>query len=238
MSQSAARTERGLVASEISAPVVPSVGGYIDTIQGNRVFGWAWDPKRPTARIVVQVEVAGEVTSSVTADRAREDLKANGVGDGAHAFECDLPADASEKDIRILALCPETRSAVELLARPAARPGEGADNTVELRQAMQMLNRSQRQVQRNLQSALAAVEELRRDAAGQDASKAEAAVGMLTTRLQAMESAVMRIDKMLREQTDRRDKPEAAAGGERVMRILVGLALLLSGGAFILALLR
>lgn len=65
--------------------------GCIDAIDGDRLFGWAWDPERPSARLPVEIYVDGARTARMDAAQLREDLQANGVGDGYHAFEYQDP---------------------------------------------------------------------------------------------------------------------------------------------------
>ena len=69
-----------------------AITGCIDAITGDRVYGWAWDPERITARVGIRVEVDGKSVATAIADQPREDLATNGIGDGAHAFEASVPA--------------------------------------------------------------------------------------------------------------------------------------------------
>lgn len=52
--------------------------------------GWAFDPARPEARLQVEVLLDGRFVGLVTADGLREDLVAEGVGDGRHGFRLNL----------------------------------------------------------------------------------------------------------------------------------------------------
>lgn len=65
--------------------------GCIDAIDGDRLFGWAWDPARPSARLPIEIYVDGDRTARMEAAQLREDLAANGIGDGYHAFEYQDP---------------------------------------------------------------------------------------------------------------------------------------------------
>src|SRR4051812_45000190 len=60
--------------------------GMVDNAMENRVYGWAWDASYPNYRVPLELRLAGEVMATTTADHARPDLAANGVGDGCHAF--------------------------------------------------------------------------------------------------------------------------------------------------------
>ena len=73
---------------------LPSRGGIlgcIDAIEGDRLYGWAWDPDRPAARLPVEIYVDGARAAQLRAGILREDLEVNGVGDGHHAFEYQDP---------------------------------------------------------------------------------------------------------------------------------------------------
>ena len=67
--------------------------GHLDSIDGNKVSGWAWNSAAPDTPVSVTVTVAnshtGESLLSETAeaDIERNDLKESGIGNGAHGFE-------------------------------------------------------------------------------------------------------------------------------------------------------
>lgn len=67
-----------------------SYSGYVDKIQGNLVKGWAVssDGRKD---FVVEILADGIVVARTTAVLYRDDLKAQGFGDGYHGFECEIP---------------------------------------------------------------------------------------------------------------------------------------------------
>jgi SAM-dependent methyltransferase len=67
-----------------------AVTGHIDECGWDVVRGWAWDPDRPSHRIIVNVAVNDIVVGSVVADRIGDDLAAAGFGDGAYRFRFEL----------------------------------------------------------------------------------------------------------------------------------------------------
>jgi alginate O-acetyltransferase complex protein AlgJ len=78
------------------------VEGVIDGV----VVGWAWDPGQPAARLRVRVLVDRQPVVEGFAGLERPDLKAAGIGDGAHAFHVALPkelADGLGHTIEVLA---------------------------------------------------------------------------------------------------------------------------------------
>jgi hypothetical protein len=123
-----------------------SVAGYVDAVTGNRIFGWAWDRERPEARIAIRLEHKGEIIATVAADRPREDLAANGLGDGAHAFEVALPEGVPPKDVKVGAVCPESGQVVPLVSRSAP----AATGLPETKQMLEAVVRSHRQLARQV----------------------------------------------------------------------------------------
>lgn len=68
--------------------------GYIDYLTGTQLNGWAYDVDAASSRLVVEIYSASELVGLATADSFRADLGAAGVGDGYHAFSCDIGANA------------------------------------------------------------------------------------------------------------------------------------------------
>jgi len=220
----------------------PTVMGYVDAITGGRVYGWAWDPQQPVAKIAVRFEVGGEVVAAVIANVAREDLKDSRIGDGAHAFEAVLPEGVQPNEMRILAVCPETGDTVELVPRPAA----GSANTNapgDIREVVQTLCRSHHVIHRNLQSVAAAVEEARRVADGEEvaakAAEQSAAKERASTlaRLDSLEVAMLRVDGLVRDQASALEALKRRPA-DRVSRLLAGVATLLACAALALVLIH
>ena len=174
------------------------LAGYVDAISGRRVFGWAWDRANPDARIELQVYAGARLLGTVTAARERPDLRENGIGDGRHAFEFELPEalDAAAA-IEVRATRPDTQESVALgppggasgrdrpaTARPGSLPPAAADR----------LAASQQLLRRDLRSVLSAVERLAGSAREQEADRDE-----LARRLQNLEVHLVRLDSALRE---------------------------------------
>lgn len=64
--------------------------GFLDGVSDDRIYGWAWDPTRPGARVEVELRIDGQLVARVRADRERGDLASAGIGDGRHGFELSL----------------------------------------------------------------------------------------------------------------------------------------------------
>lgn len=73
-----------------------SYEGKVDGVNGNVIFGWAWNPSKAPAPVDVRVVVTKEGTSeivldtTVTADQFRDDLAAAGKGAGNHSFTVEI----------------------------------------------------------------------------------------------------------------------------------------------------
>ena len=65
----------------------------LDSIDGNKISGWAWNSAAPDTPVSVTVTVVNAHTGdsllaeTATADIERDDLKTSGIGNGAHGFE-------------------------------------------------------------------------------------------------------------------------------------------------------
>lgn len=76
--------------------------GYIDAVEGTRIFGWAWNPAKPQDRLEVSIFAAGRLLAKAIADKPRIDLRRNGIGDGAHAFDLDIEAIGAGDSVRVV----------------------------------------------------------------------------------------------------------------------------------------
>lgn len=229
----AAAAKTGEPAPQIA---VPTVSGYVDAITAGRAFGWAWDAEHPSARIAIRLESEGAVIGEGLADRLRVDLKSNGIGDGAHAFELAIADGVPVDGLRVIALCPATGQAVELAPRAAGPMPEAGSNPDDLRDMVRMLYRWQRQLQQNLESLNGTVAELCRDAAKAPAGATAEQTQVLARHLETLEAAQLRLDAALRQQTGITDVLQRAAQ-DRLARVLAGAAALFAVAAFMAALL-
>ena len=209
-----------------SAPDVSNVTGCIDAISGDRVYGWVWDPQQPSARVAIRIEVDGKVIATSLADQAREDLAANGIGDGAHAFEVEITKGIAPENVGVFAVSPQTGESLELTQRPAEGSPNSAGASEEIRTAVHALYRSQRFAHGKLQSLADTVEGLRNNIS------AKANDGSVASRLETIEVAIARLDGMLREQAAKLEALERRPS-DHASRILACIAILLAGVAII-----
>lgn len=198
---------------ETLRPDHSAIAGYVDELREDRVWGWAWDRRSPSLRVEIQVWIGDNPVASALADRARPDLKANGVGDGQHAFEIALPEATAETvslPIRVVAKAPGGEL-IELARRPPAVPEATAqpidaalrrifDELEHVRSAQRALGKAANATLGDLRK-LSSVEA--RPATRLEAST-DAGVG---ERLAAIEGVLMRVDASL---ADLAHKVEAA----------------------------
>lgn len=77
---------------------VADITGFIDTINGTRVLGWAWDRNNPQSKLSVEVCLDNEPVATVVAEEMRDHLAKAGVGDGAHGFTAQLPKKLAKEE--------------------------------------------------------------------------------------------------------------------------------------------
>jgi glycosyltransferase involved in cell wall biosynthesis len=79
--------------AETAAPVAAGpLEGNVDRVtRDGWVRGWCWRRNRPDDRVDLTVLVDGEPIGTTRASASRDDLKAAGIGDGAHGFDLALP---------------------------------------------------------------------------------------------------------------------------------------------------
>lgn len=179
----------------------PQIEGRLDAVEGAKIYGWAWDRSRPGERVAVELRVGDAVLATVTADRERPDLLANGIGDGVHAFEMELdvpPPAGVEAYVRIAgidaAIPLSRRSEVEIAAESAIAPG-----LRRLLDALEGMGARQRDLMAG-QQALARL--IRANPRGEDAApvnveQVETLLGQLSDRLEVFETFLMRFDERL-----------------------------------------
>lgn len=69
------------------------VEGRVHIVKDGCVKGWAWRPARPADQVEIEVLVDGVVAARGRAEQQRPFLREAGIGDGAHGFLIDLPAE-------------------------------------------------------------------------------------------------------------------------------------------------
>tara|TARA_R110000868_G_scaffold92100_4_gene255423 strand:- start:170175 stop:170969 length:795 start_codon:yes stop_codon:yes gene_type:complete len=192
-------------------PVLPTIEGRVDAIDRQRLFGWVWCPERPDARIDVLVRLNGHTLLRVKAEDERVDLRRNGIGDGAHAFEAELPEAAlvTVENITVFAITPETGDQIELRipsqseqhAQSAitAPLGKILDRLDRLLAAQHILQNGQREAAKRLVDASKRMDVLASADDGIEAGVKLVRTGQdeLTRRVEELEVFLVRFDKSL-----------------------------------------
>lgn len=206
---------------ETLRPDTASIVGYIDELTEDRVYGWAWDRRSPRERIEIQVWIGDRPVAIETANRARADLRSNGVGDGQHAFEIALPETTAEnvsQPIRVFAKPPGGGEMVELQRRQAsAAPTGNLDASLRrIFDELEMLRAAQRVLGKAAHATLGDLRKLSTSGEAARAAPIEPAVDALRSgnaalleRLTQIEAVMMRVDASLAELTTRVDAAAA-----------------------------
>lgn len=215
-----------------SLPAPSEVRGLIDNATEDRLYGWAWDPANPGARLRVELRLAGAVVASTVADFARPDLARNGVGDGCHAFEFPLMPDWVERRAELTVAAFGADGAEFPIAARIRRPEDGQVGT-QIQRAMEGLIAEQRQIREEFAG-------LRTRAAGLPEAAAVEAIARagqaLQQRLDSLELWITRLDTRLGEATGSPDRPAGGGGGRLDPWQAVLFAALASAGSVALAL--
>ncbi|MBL8710525.1 MAG: hypothetical protein JNL25_15120 [Rhodospirillaceae bacterium] len=101
----------------------PSLQGYIDAIEPDRIYGWAWNSGDPSERLAVEIRQGEQLIVRLEANHPRPDLVANGIGDGRYAFVADIPAIGEinrASPITVLAIAADGISSLELKRQSGA----------------------------------------------------------------------------------------------------------------------
>lgn len=185
--------------------------GRVDAIDQSRLFGWVWCPQQPDARIEVIIRLNGHSLLRVTAENERVDLRRNGIGDGKHAFEIELPdaALASPDTISVCALMPGSRDEIDLRIPSQSEQqahtalnaplGKILDRLDRLLAAQHILQNGQREAAKRLIGATKRMDELASADDGIEAGVKLVRTGQeeLSSRVDELEVFLVRFDKSL-----------------------------------------
>lgn len=222
--------------------------GYIDAIEQGRAYGWAFDRAHPDARLRIELRLNDRLIAETIANRARPDLAAGGVGDGACAFEAAIEGERGDGDnLTVVAVNPAT-GARHILPGPAAAPAAPANaDTARVEPLLELLQSAQRRALAAMQSAerkfddaaarLNRIPDLSRlHELSQSLDHIRATQGDLARRIAEAEVFLVRIDGLLTalESEKKRAGPEASFNRHSLVVIGLGLLTIVSTGAAIL----
>jgi hypothetical protein len=196
------------------------IDGRIDAISGGRLYGWAWDRVRPSDHLEVEIRIGGKLVATAFANQPRDDLKANGVGDGCHAFELAIELPPGETPTAT------ARSPVTGEVMPLRLPSDVETVTESvLGPTLLRISALMDATQRNQQTVLRGLRELMKQ--GQAAPNADkrleelaASQEELKAQVRGIEVFLMRIDEHLHE-VNNSLKRRAPAVVDKPLRIAV-----------------
>ena len=202
------------------APQPADIDGRIDAISGGRLYGWAWDRVRPSDHLEVEIRVGDKLVATAFANQPRDDLKANGVGDGCHAFELAIELAPGETptaiarspatgDVMPLRLPSDVETVTESVLGPTLLRMSALMDATQRNQ--QTVLRGLRELMKQGQGALNADKRLEELAASQEELKAQ---------VSSIEIFLMRIDEHLHE-VNNSLKRRAPATVDKPLRIAV-----------------
>ncbi|WP_368413276.1 hypothetical protein [Dongia sp.] len=179
----------------------PHIQGYIDAIEPDRVYGWAWNTTDPSERLTIEIHQGAELIVRLEANQPRPDLVANGIGDGRYAFVANIPA-IGEIDraapITVVASTSDSMSAVEL-KRQHAVPSPASVNAVVLGEIRARDQRLQGQIKQLVTVAKerGGLDQNLNERVVQSLDKLDEALPAIDRRLEAMEVFQLRFDTIL-----------------------------------------
>ena len=177
------------------------IQGYIDAIEPDRVFGWAWNTTDPSERLHIEIRQGEQLIVRQEANLPRPDLVANGIGDGRYAFVANIPA-IGEIDraspITALAITGDGSAGIEL-KRQTAGPAPAAVSAVVLGEIRARDQRLQGQIKQLVSVAKerGGLDQTLNERVTQSLEKLDEALPEIDRRLAAMEVFQLRIDTLL-----------------------------------------
>ncbi|RDI58815.1 hypothetical protein [Microvirga subterranea] len=222
-------------------PAASQIHGRLDAIEGRRLFGWVWDSARPTERLLIRILLEGRMICSATADLPRVDLRRNGIGDGGHAFEVELPEAVAgiSSNLAVVAVSPSTgeevvlqspshdeRAAEAAISGPLNRVLDRLELLIEAQRRSQFV---QREVSNALRDASKQIDEIvgQENGIGAALDVVRASQTELAGKIADIEVFHMRFDTVLAD-FDKRIR-ELTTAADRPMRRAVALLIAFSG---------
>jgi len=204
-------TQANKAAATADKQAPSQIQGRVDAVEGRRLFGWVWDRSRPTERVLVRVLREGRMVASATADMARVDLRRNGIGDGSHAYEVELPEtdSADSASLTVVAVSPTTgeetvlqapsqseRAAEAAISAPLNKVLDRLELLIEAQRRSQAL---QREASQTMRDTAAKVEEIttHENGIGPALDTVRAMQVELSTRIAEVEVFHLRFDRTL-----------------------------------------
>lgn len=94
----------------------------LETVVGDKLKGWAFDPDHPYDPVSVTIHCNGELLGTIVADKHRKDLQSEGFGDGHHGFRFQLPSHLLTGESLTFSVEPSDNSGVASTTRELLTP--------------------------------------------------------------------------------------------------------------------
>lgn len=177
------------------------IQGYVDAVEPDRIFGWAWNTSDPSERLSIEIRQGEQLIVRLEANQPRPDLVANGVGDGRYAFVANIPAIAEidrASPVIVLAITADGATSVEL-KRQSGAPTPAAVSAVVLGEIRARDQRLQGQLKQLVSVAKerGGLDQSLNERVAQSLEKLDTALPELDHRLEAMEVFQLRFDTLL-----------------------------------------
>ena len=232
-------SKNALAVKETEAP--SQIQGRLDAIEGRRLFGWVWDRAYPSERLLVRILLEGRMVVSATADLPRVDLRRNGIGDGGHAFEVELPealagvtasltvvavSATTGEEIVLRSPSQDERAAEAAVSGPLNRVLDRLEILIEAQRRSQIL---QREVVESIRTTSKQVDEIvsQEDGIGAALDLVRTSQTELAEKISGIEVFHIRFDKVLADFDKRIEELTTAA--DRPMRRAVALLIAFGG---------
>ncbi len=101
-----------------------TIRGFVEAATADGLRGWAFDPARPNAHLMISVMSGGVEIASGLAGQARHDLLAAGIAGGDHGFALSFPARLDENAIGLIQVYARSESEEQTLPALTAKPEE------------------------------------------------------------------------------------------------------------------
>lgn len=95
--RSGAAAEQGIATGSVG-----QIHGVLDPVDGEFAIGWAFDSVHPERRLMVEVMEGDRVVARGIADRLREDLRRQAIGDGRCSFQLQVSAELLDGNAHVL----------------------------------------------------------------------------------------------------------------------------------------
>ena len=176
------------------------IQGYIDAIEPDRLFGWAWNTTDPSERLTIEIRQGDELIVKLEANQPRPDLVANGIGDGRYACVAYIPAIGEinrASPVTVIASTSDGTAAVELTRQNA--PASASVSAVVLGEIRARDQRLQGQIKQLVTVAKerGGLDQSLNDRIIQSLDKLDAVLPEIDHRLEAMEVFQLRFDTIL-----------------------------------------